>query len=62
MVNHMVLDDTVEDVAADEAKIAVNGRKRALFIRPYILFVARSLGMSMMQECYGDWNKLANFP
>jgi hypothetical protein len=53
-VNNVVLNDAVEDVAANEAEFTVNGRKGTLDESPLVCLVVRRLGMSVMQV--GDGN------
>jgi hypothetical protein len=51
----MLLDDAVEDVLADEAKVAVNGGQGALDEGPAVLVVVGNLGVVMVEVGDGDW-------
>jgi hypothetical protein len=53
-VNNVVLNDTVEDVAADKAKVTVNGGGSALDEGPLISLVVLGLGVSVVEV--GDGN------
>jgi histidinol phosphatase-like PHP family hydrolase len=50
----MVLNDAVEDVAANEAKFTVNSRKGTLDESPLVCLVVRRLGMSVVQVGNGN--------
>jgi hypothetical protein len=54
VVHDVVLDDSVEDVASDEAELAVNGGERALGVGPFLGFVVRSVGVGVVEVCDGD--------
>lgn len=49
MVNDVVLDDAVEDVAADEAEFTINGRKRALDKGPLVGLVVGRILVGVVQ-------------
>lgn len=49
MVNDVVLDDSVEDVAANEAEFTVNGGKRTLDKSPLVGLVVRSILVGVVQ-------------
>jgi hypothetical protein len=55
VVDDMVLDNAVEDVAADEAKLAVDGRHGTLDERPVVRIVMRRLLVGVVQVRDGDW-------
>ena len=54
VVQHVGLDDTVEDVAADEAKVTVNGGSSATGEVPHFRLVVRKGGVSVLEEGNGD--------
>lgn len=54
VVNNVVLDDAVEDVATNEAKLAINSGKSTLDKRPGVRIVVRSLWVGVVQV--GDGN------
>jgi len=47
-MNNMMLNDSVENVAANEAKIAINGRYSTLSETPRIFFVMRDFRVGVM--------------
>jgi hypothetical protein len=49
VVHDVVLDDSVEDVAADEAEFTINGGKRALDESPLVGLVMRSILVGVVQ-------------
>lgn len=55
VVDDVVFDDTVEDVAADEAKVAVDGGSSSLDESPLVGLVVHSLGMGMVQVGDSHW-------
>jgi hypothetical protein len=59
-VNHVVLDDAVEDVAANEAKLTINGRSGTLDKRPVFGFVVRGILMGVVKVSDGNYNWLAD--
>ena len=54
MVNNVLLNDAVEDVLANKAKVAVNGSESALDKGPALLGVVRDLLVVVVQV--GDGN------
>lgn len=52
----MVLDDTVEDVAADEAELSIDGGSSALDKSPFLGFVVRGLRVSVVEISDGNCN------
>lgn len=51
VVNDVVFDDAVEDVAANESEFAVDGRKSTLLESPCTLVIVRSVGVSVVKIC-----------
>lgn len=56
VVNDMVLDYTVEDVAADEAEFSVHGGSSTLDESPFLGFVVGSLWVSVVKVSDGNCN------
>lgn len=54
VVQHVGLDDTVEDVAADEAEVAVDGSGSAAGEVPHFRLVVRESGVGVLKECNGN--------
>lgn len=54
VVQHVGLDDTVEDVAADEAKVAVNGSGSTAGKVPHFGLVVREGGIGVLEEGNGN--------
>lgn len=48
-MNHMVLNNAVEDMSTNKSKLAIDGRRRAFDKGPFICLVVKRLGMSMMK-------------
>lgn len=59
VVQHVRLDDAVEDVAADEAKVTVDGGGSAAREVPHFRFVVRQCGIGVLQERDGNWRTLS---
>jgi hypothetical protein len=57
VMHDMVLNDAVEDVAANEAKFTVNSRKGTLDESPLVCLVVRRLGMSVVQVGNGNYSE-----
>lgn len=55
VVQNVGLDDTVEDVAADEAEVAVNGGSGATGEVPNLGLVVGEGGIGVLEEGDGDW-------
>lgn len=55
VVHDVVLDDAVENVAPDEAKLAVDGRHCAFLVCPGALLVVRCFRVCVVQVCDCDW-------
>jgi hypothetical protein len=53
-VNNVVLNDAVEDVATDEAKLAINGGKSALSVGPIVCLVVRSFRVGVVEVSNGN--------
>lgn len=53
-MNDMVINDLVEEVAANEAKSSVNSTKGTLDEGPRILIVVRNIRMSVVQIGNGN--------
>ena len=53
-MNHVILNDTVEDVATDEAEVTINGGSCALDESPVLGFVVRGLGVSVVKVSDGN--------
>lgn len=53
-MNNVVLNDAVEEVAADEAKLAVNSRQSALDKGPVLGIIVRHLQVSVVQVSDGN--------
>lgn len=51
MVQHVGLDDTVHEVAADEAEFTVNGGSRATAEVPGVRLVVRKGGIGVLEVC-----------
>lgn len=60
VVDDVVLNDAVKDVAADEAEFTVDGRGSALDESPVLGLVVRRLRVGVMEVCDGDYSKLAS--
>lgn len=60
MVDNVVLNDAVEDVAADETEFPVHGRGSALDESPVLGLVVGRLRVSVVEVCDSDYNKLAS--
>jgi hypothetical protein len=58
-VDNVVLDDAVENVASDEAKFTVNGRQRALCVRPLIGLVVSGVGVGVVEIRNRDLSKIS---
>lgn len=54
VVQHVGLDDTVEDVAADEAEVTVNGGSSAAGEVPHFRLVVRKSGVGVLEEGNSD--------
>jgi hypothetical protein len=55
VVQHVGLDDTVEDVAADEAEVTVDGSGGTTGEVPDLGLVVREGRVGVLQEGDGDW-------
>lgn len=55
MVNDVRLDDAVEEVAADEAKVAVDGREGALDEGPVLGVEVGKVGVGVVEVGDGDY-------
>jgi hypothetical protein len=58
VVQHVGLDDAVEDVAADEAEVAVDGGRSAAGEVPDFRLVVGESGVGVLEESDGDWRKM----
>lgn len=56
VVNNVVLDNAVEDVATNEAKLAVDGGSSALNESPFLGLVVRGLRVSVVEVRDGNCN------
>lgn len=54
-MHDVVFDDAVEDVAADEAEVAVDGRGGALEEGPLVGFVVGGFGVRVVEVGDCDW-------
>ena len=54
VVQNVRLDDTVEDVAADEAKLAIDGGGAAADVIPLLGGVVGKRGIGVLEEGEGD--------
>jgi hypothetical protein len=61
VVQHVRLDDAVEELPADEAELAVDGGGRAARVRPGLGLVVRQGRVRVLQERDADWERLAMF-
>lgn len=57
----MVLDDTVEDMASNEAKITVNSGSGALDESPVVSLVVGGLGVGVVKVSDCDYERLASW-
>jgi hypothetical protein len=55
VVHDVVLDDAVENVTPDEAKLAVDCRHCALLVCPGAFLVVRRFRVRVVQVCDCDW-------
>jgi len=55
VVQDVGLDDTVQQRAPDEAKLAVDGCGGAPDVRPLLARVVRQRRVRMLEECDGNW-------
>lgn len=62
VVNNVVLNDAVEDVATNETEFAIDSRGGALNEGPVLGLVVRRIRMSVMQIGDGDYDRLAESP
>jgi hypothetical protein len=60
VVNNVVLDNAVEDVATDETKFAVNSGSSSLDEGPVLGFVVRCVRVSVVEICDGDYFRSAS--
>lgn len=58
MVDNVVIDDFVEEVAADEAQAAVDGADGAIGEVPALVGVVDDVGVGMVEVGNGDWGQL----
>lgn len=56
VVNNVVLDNTVEDVTADEAELTIDGRSSALDKSPVLGFVVGRILMGVVKVCNSNCN------
>jgi hypothetical protein len=61
VVDNVVLNDTVEDVASNEAKFTVNSRKRALDKRPVVGIVVSGLLMGVVQVGNSNYSRISKW-
>ncbi len=54
MVDNVCLNDAVEQVSANEAKVAINGRESTLDEGPILGIKMREIGMRVMEVGNGD--------
>jgi hypothetical protein len=57
VVHDVVVDDVVEEVATDEAKVAVNGAERAARERPAFVCVVRDVLVCVVEVGDCDWSR-----
>jgi hypothetical protein len=55
VVNNVVLDNTMEDVATDKAEFTINGGKSALGISPVLSLVVRGFRVGVMKVSNGNY-------
>jgi hypothetical protein len=60
MVNDMGVDDTVEQVAADEAKVSVSGCERTLDEGPVLGIIMRQLRVVVVQVGDSDYSHVSS--
>lgn len=54
MVDNVCLDDAVEEISANEAKVTINGRESTLDKGPVLGIKMREVGMCVMKVGNGD--------
>ena len=54
-MDNVVLNDTMKQVATNEAEVSVNRSKSTLDECPVLCIKVRHIGMSMMQVCNGNF-------
>ena len=51
VVNNVIFDDTMEEMATDEAEISINSRQSTLLVGPGFVLVVWNLGMRVVEIC-----------
>lgn len=51
VMNNVIFDDTMEEMATDEAEISINSRQSTLLVGPGFVLVVWNLRMRMVEIC-----------
>ena len=58
VVDHVIFNDTVKDVATDEAKVAIDSASSTLDESPFFGLVMRSLWVGVVKVCDSNCSRL----